>query len=251
MINRVYRCDSGDLVDCDLYNVQLPLYNSYFRIIGEGTNPADHVQRLQLFDSEVSHLSSYICTYLPQIMLLLISNHALKQSKPSQGNEVQMFRDSSPIYPDIFIEPDTFETCTRLSELYLIGLNTNGQLDENLFWYNAQLIKLGLISMNLTHINPSLFHNLRHLEILSLRNNKIANFPTAGMPKLEKLNAIFLDSNHLTSLNVKQIASKFPQLTFLSISENLFTCNALNRIFNECKRYNIKVNMESIECFAE
>lgn len=237
-----YHCDWGELGSCDIHRLRLPPGNAFFHIDGQGMNAAEHVQRLQLFDAEVLHLTNYICTYLPLLTLLWISNRALDTTDDAARSRITL-------YPTALIDPDALQPCNQLTELYLLGLAVH-HLDPNLFAHNRQLVKLALISMNLTQISATHFSNLHRLEVLSLRNNQLASFPPPDMPPLNKLSAIFLDGNQIEHLNIQLFTIKFPRLTYLSISKNLFLCSELNRILAACEMRRIKVNMDDVECFA-
>ncbi|XP_063703598.1 carboxypeptidase N subunit 2-like [Culicoides brevitarsis] len=143
---------------------------------------------------------------------------------------------------------------------------------------------LRLGNNNLSHITPTIFKNLRNLEILFLQNtmlpaiqenffqnqknlktlhigfNKLVVVDLRYLKQLTKLEQLHLDANELTDLNVSELKEALPSLKRIELRDNPWNCLKLKTIMGYLRMYNVKLvseetsdepNVEKIRCVDE
>lgn len=122
------------------------------------------------------------------------------------------------------ITPNALKKCVNL--IYVqFWYNQIETLDTNLFGGNPKLFQI-LFQFNLLKtIDGRMFEPVKELEVLSLSGNYLSDLRLNEFPKMVKLLELSLVLNDLRDLDVEELLQKFPNLSNIRLSNNLFDCS--------------------------
>lgn len=124
----------------------------------------------------------------------------------------------------------------QLEELYL-NHNSLSRIFPGMFQNltNLKLLNLSYISNLVVSIGG--FTNLKKMEKLDLSHNGHYNIRIYDDENvffsLNSLTHLYLDDNDLTDVNIKALASKLPNLKYVGISQNNWSCNRLGQLIDD------------------
>lgn len=214
-------CLSSSLKTLDLSNIILGIVNStIFRRFSNLENL--NLRNTQLTEFDFSWLNGQ-----RNLKTIDISENNLKTVKNAPILEA-----FGQLY-SLHIEGNQLKNAAELIQylspsikyLHLSG-NYVGQLNDTTFEKLTNLEHLYLNKTNISLMNVSPFKPLTRLEELYIGHNSLATIDTNQLPG-EHLFELDLSGNDLTKLE-HFTQSRFPNLKFIDISENLFRCDYLN-----------------------
>lgn len=176
-----------------------------------------NVQKIQFKNSTVQILTNELCNAFPNLRELRLTNLSLEH-----------------------IEKNVFHQCKKLINLN-IWMNNFSRLNEDVFNENQKLIELNMQNNGLEVIRGKMFDSVSQLTFLNLAENALSEFPIHEFPVMGNLTHLFLYSNNLTDLDERQLKHKFPNLEYININNNLFTCDRLKTIIDALKFSKIKL----------
>lgn len=164
------------------------------------------VESLELYNINLSTLSSIFCDTFPNLQYLSITK--------------------SVIYT---ILPDTLNNCKLLKDISF-NFNEVESLPSEIFASNRNLTVINLIGNQLKTLPASVFQNKPKLTKLLLSSNKLTYFNEDMLVHLHNLEELRLDSNELPDLSEKTITSSLPNLKRIAITDNDFSCFRLEQM---------------------
>jgi hypothetical protein len=84
---------------------------------------------------------------------------------------------------------------------------------------------------------------MTEIEYLNIMNNNLEN-KIDSLPELPELTHLIMRNCSLTTFNFRQIKKKFPMLTEINLSENLFGCSNLQEVLTFLSDQQIKLNQD-------
>lgn len=192
-------------------NFKTPDY--YFSPLSTNNNI---VEKINFLDSTIQTMPNDFCKVFPNLREIKIPNVSLEH-----------------------FAPNAFQDCKFLTKLQIF-MNNLTSLNMDLFAENSKLVNIDLQNNNLKEINGKMFNSLNQLNYLNLAENLLKDFPVEEFPVMEKLEHLILYSNNLTDLKELELLTKFPNLKYLHINNNLFDCERLKMIVATLKRKGVK-----------
>lgn len=138
-----------------------------------------------------------------------------------------------------------------------ISSNFVGKLNENTFKHLVNLQHLNLSHTNLSNFGFNTFYNQRKLQILDLSFNymKILDF-TLFLRNFKQLHTLNVEGNDLTAIDSIQ-RSHFPNLVYLGISKNRFSCRYLATFLLPWQSLTLfenpsdQTHIDGVDCFPD
>jgi Leucine-rich repeat (LRR) protein len=140
---------------------------------------------------------------------------------------------------------DISELC-KLTKLDRLELSSNQNVDFNTFNSScfSGLRILELVKTDLKRLinNYQLFSGLKALLMLKLPENNLEVFCVGNFPVLPALTEFDIMENRLESIDAEELKRKFPRLTKIHLSKNLWSCDYFKSL--ETKLNNLGINVE-------
>lgn len=222
------------------------------------------LKKLDLGYNKISTIAKYAFYDLPELSKLYLNNNNLGLL---QNNVFYMLQNlellqisATPLYT---IQPFTFSTLTNLRQL-ILHYNRLSFLQPETFSNLKKLKKLDLAG-NLFSEIPRSFDQLSNLEILDLMDNQIQELPPGVFNGLVRLKELLLNQNQIEkvsvdlmepytsrvqrldisynqirSLELKFLNKVLPNLEWIDLTENLFSCSELGELLPHFEAHGIE-----------
>lgn len=123
--------------------------------------------------------------------------------------------------------------------------------DVDTFRFNTELKSLTLTSTNMSDLNPELFRPTPNLQRLDLTSSMLKSLDFLVQANLSALKYLKVADNEIVMIN-EAVLESLPSLTYLDLSNNLFTCDCSNAGFIQWVKNNKQtqvVNAHKYVCF--
>lgn len=190
---------------CTFSGVETTKFNKLFHPSSKNNTA---VKIIEFKSSTIHTLTKELCDIFPQLKMLEVAKAAL-----------------------MCIAPNALENCKSLTYVDFRE-NELAAVDPGLFKENHQLTYINFENNHLKKVDGKMFEHLTQLWLLNVGNNFLTEFSVYQFPQLENLYKLFIYGNDLADLDVNALITKFPNLRYISIHNNLFDCNRLRIIID-------------------
>jgi Leucine-rich repeat (LRR) protein len=251
----------------DLINLKkIDLTKNYLTIIRNlSFSRAKYLKTLNISQNQISTLENTAFHHLDQLEQLIISNNKLtvvawvifEENKylkwlDISRNNIRKIVNNNRNYLSIkhfdiynnFLEDVSIVRNLLNIEILNLSRNPRMKYQSSTFNNNPKMKILYLTSTNLEQtVNFDFLKSMTKIVYLNIMENNLEN-KIDSLPELPELTKLIMRNCSLTTFDYIKIKEKFPKLTKINLSENLFGCSSLQEMLTFLSGQRIELNQD-------